>query len=97
MAAAGARKVGRRGPGGVVIRPPACVDTPQETRMGQAANSNRNASLDDRKTRAAGRNTDRKAIREAVNPPPMKGNTGGAFGGGKTAERSAKPARKRPR
>jgi hypothetical protein len=66
--------------------------------MGQAANSNRNASLDDQKIRAAGRNTDRKAIREAVDPPPpMKGNTGGAFGGGKTADRSAKQARKRPR
>ena len=51
--------------------------------MGQAANSNRNASLDDKKTRAAGRATERGEIRKAVAPPPMKGQTGGAFGAGK--------------
>ena len=56
--------------------------------MGQAANSNRNASLDDQKTRAAGRNTNRKAIREAVSPPPMKGKTGGAFGAEGNANRT---------
>ena len=65
--------------------------------MGQAANSNRNASLDDQKARAAGRNTERKAIREAVNPPTMKGKTGGAFGAEGNANRSARPARKRSR
>ena len=49
--------------------------------MGQAANSNRNASLDDKKTRAAGRSTERGEIRKAV-APPTKGQTGGAFGAG---------------
>ena len=46
------------------------------------------ASLDDQKTRAAGRNTNRKAIREAVSPPPMKGKTGGAFGAEGNANRT---------
>jgi len=57
--------------------------------MGQAANSNRNASLDDRKARAAGRNDDRKAVRDAAAAPPMKGQTGGAFGAGGKANRGA--------
>ena len=48
--------------------------------MGQAANSNRNASLDDKKQRAAGRTGEGSAIRKAVEPPPAKGRTGGAFG-----------------
>ena len=48
--------------------------------MGQAANSNRNASLDDKKNRAAGRSSERSEIRKAVEPPPAKGQTGGAFG-----------------
>ena len=55
--------------------------------MGQAANSNRNASLDERKVRAAGRNDDRRAIREAAATPPMKRQTGGAFGAGGKANR----------
>ena len=67
--------------------------------MGQAANSNRNASLDDKKIRAAGRATERGEIRKAVNTP-MKGQTGGAFGsGGKAkrapAARTSRAARKR--
>ena len=57
--------------------------------MGQAANSNRNASLDDQKARAAGRNSTRKAIREAVDPPPAKGKTGGAFGAEGRANRAS--------
>jgi hypothetical protein len=56
--------------------------------MGQAANSNRNASLDNKKSRAAGRNTDGKAIREAAGAPPMKGKTGGAFGADNNANRT---------
>ena len=56
--------------------------------MGQAANSNRNASLDDKKTRAAGRTGGRKSVREAVNPPDMKGKTGGAFGADNNANRT---------
>ena len=64
--------------------------------MGQAANSNRNASLDNKKSRAAGRTGGRQAVREAVSPPPMKGKTGGAFGADDKANRAA-PARKRVR
>ncbi len=48
--------------------------------MGQAANSNRNASLDEKKRRAAGRGEQQGSIRNAVEPPPAKGKTGGAFG-----------------
>ena len=48
--------------------------------MGQAANSNRNASLDDKKQRAAGRAGQRASIRNTVEPPTMKGKAGGAFG-----------------
>ena len=47
--------------------------------MGQAGNSNRKASLDDRKERAAGRRGEREMIKEAVKPRDMKGKTGGAF------------------
>ena len=66
--------------------------------MGQAANSHRNASLDEKKVRAAGRNTERKAIREAIDPPPAKGATGGAFGAAAAdtnprARNARKPAR----
>ena len=57
--------------------------------MGQAANSNRNAALDDKKTRAAGRNSNREAVRDAVGAPPMKGKTGGAFGADGKANRSS--------
>ena len=78
--------------------------------MGQAANSNRNASLDDKKQRAAGRTGEGSAIRKAVEPPPAKGRTGGAFGTDgrpnrapsqargevrNEAARSSRPARKR--
>ena len=48
--------------------------------MGQAGNSNRKASLDDRKERAAGRRGEREMIKAAVKPRDMKGKTGGAFG-----------------
>ena len=79
--------------------------------MGQAADSNRNASLDDKKVRAAGRTGQRQAVRDAVRPREMKGKTGGAFGGGgggdtpplakdevrAEAGRSSKAARKRSR
>ena len=53
--------------------------------MGQHANnSGRNASLDDKKGRAAGRGDDRdpmtEAIKDAVFETPAQGQTGGAFG-----------------
>ena len=55
--------------------------------MGQAGNSNRKASLDDRKERAAGRRGEREMIKEAVKPRDMKGKTGGAFGADGKANR----------
>jgi hypothetical protein len=50
--------------------------------MGQAANSNRQASLDEKKTRAAGRqgNARRMEIRDASVEEFAKGKTAGAFG-----------------
>jgi hypothetical protein len=48
--------------------------------MGQAGNSNRRASLDDQKERAAGRRGEREMIKQAVTPRDLKGQTGGAFG-----------------
>jgi hypothetical protein len=51
--------------------------------MGQASNSGRGASLDDKKRRAAGRqqnDPERAAIAEAHSPRPAKGTAGGAFG-----------------
>ncbi len=75
--------------------------------MGQAGNSNRRASLDDQKERAAGRRGEREMIKQAVMPRDTKGKAGGAFGGGaaagsnardeilRNAGRSTKPARKR--
>ena len=52
--------------------------------MGQRENSNRQASLDDEKARGQGRMEDRsperEAIKDAMDPVPMKGATGGAFG-----------------
>jgi hypothetical protein len=51
--------------------------------MGQQANSGRNASLDNRKQRAAGRqqNTpERSAIKDAAGLEKAKGKAGGAFG-----------------
>src|SRR4051812_49780957 len=59
--------------------------------MGQRANSNRNAQLDAEKERGAGRrNTrspEREAIKDAMDPVPMKGKTGGARGKDNRAER----------
>jgi len=75
--------------------------------MGQAGNSNRRATLDDRKERAAGRNNEREMIKDAVMPRDTKGRAGGAFGAGGKANRrspdaapegtgrSTRPARKR--
>jgi hypothetical protein len=51
--------------------------------MGQAANSGRNASLDEKKRRAAGRSTGSKILnplRDDALEVPAKGQTGGAFG-----------------
>jgi hypothetical protein len=51
--------------------------------MGQRANSNRNANLDEKKRRAAGRSTESKALnplRDDRLEPPAKGRTGGASG-----------------
>lgn len=51
--------------------------------MGQAANSNRQASLDEKKRRAAGRTTESKVLnplRDDATEAPAKGRTGGAFG-----------------
>jgi hypothetical protein len=52
--------------------------------MGQAANSGRRATLDDKKRRAAGRQQQQgpeaRAIREAYSELPARGRTGGAFG-----------------
>jgi hypothetical protein len=60
--------------------------------MGQAGNSNRRATLDDRKQRAAGRNNEREAIKQAVMPRDMKGKTGGAFGADGKANRRGNAA-----
>jgi hypothetical protein len=51
--------------------------------MGQQADSNRKASLDDKKERAAGReerSPQREAIKDFQQPLPAKGQTGGAHG-----------------
>ena len=52
--------------------------------MGQARNSNRNASLNDAKERAAGRlgNPVNPVDRDFDAPTPGRGRTKGAFGGG---------------
>ena len=59
--------------------------------MGQRANSNRNAQLDAEKERGAGRrktrSPEREAIKDAMDPVPMKGKTGGARGKDNRAER----------
>ena len=62
--------------------------------MGQRADSNRNAALDDQKSRAAGRRgrtgqnkAGQGQIRDAQAPHPAKGQTGGAFGKEGKAER----------
>lgn len=51
--------------------------------MGQRANNNRNASLDDKKRRMAGReekSPEVKAIHDFQKPELAKGHTGGAHG-----------------
>jgi len=48
--------------------------------MGQANNSKRNATLDERKRRAAGRDDPGKPERDAILDAPARGQTGGAFG-----------------
>ena len=50
--------------------------------MGQRANSNRHASLDEKKSRAAGRRNERgrAEIRDAMDEQFTKGKTGGATG-----------------
>ena len=50
--------------------------------MGQQANSGRNASLDDKKLRAAGRNEQNPQLNPAKDPDldvPAKGRTGGVW------------------
>jgi len=54
--------------------------------MGQAAdNRGRNASLDDKKERAAGRGA-RNTARDFDSPQPGSGRTMGAFGSGKRSQ-----------
>lgn len=66
--------------------------------MGQRANSGRNASLDDKKARMAGRGGDRTNVsRDFDSPQPGAGRTKGAFGKGGTpnpADTSPKPKQK---
>ena len=63
--------------------------------MGQAANNRgRNASLDEKKLRAAGRG-DRNAQRDFDDPQPGSGKAMGAFGGGGSAGRPRRGAGKR--
>lgn len=58
--------------------------------MGQAANNRgRNASLDSKKERAAGRGT-RATLRDFDDPQPGAGKTKGAFGGGNTRRPKSK-------
>ena len=57
--------------------------------MGQAANNaGRNASLDNKKVRAAGRGT-RAVMRDFDAPQPGAGRTLGAFGEGNTPRRKS--------
>ena len=58
--------------------------------MGQEANSNRHASLNDKKLRAAGREQNQviKQIRDREEEQFAKGKTGGAFG--KTSHRKSR-------
>ena len=58
--------------------------------MGQAANNRgRNASLDGKKERAAGRGT-RATLRDFDDPQPGAGRAMGAFGEGNTRRRKPK-------
>lgn len=52
--------------------------------MGQKANGGRQASLDEKKSRSAGRRNEagRDAILDAKDERPARGKTGGASGGG---------------
>ena len=64
--------------------------------MGQRENSNRQANLDEEKERGKGRQNDRTperaAIKDAMDPVPAKGKTGGAFGAEGKAERKGMAA-----
>ena len=66
--------------------------------MGQARNSGRNATLDEKKQRAAGRRKQRGPEREMIadwqKPLAAKGKTGGASGRGGVANRRAAPLAK---
>jgi hypothetical protein len=62
--------------------------------MGQSANNNRNANLDDKKKRAAGRSQHdpaREAIKDNQSPLPAKGKTAGATGSPEHAHDTAPP------
>jgi hypothetical protein len=71
--------------------------------MGQKADNKRNAALDEKKVRAAGRASrtgqnkpGQGQIRDAAAPQPMKGKTGGAFGKtGRAEPRARATARNR--
>jgi hypothetical protein len=65
--------------------------------MGQRANSGRNASLDDKKQRMAGRIGDRTGVsRDFDSPQPGAGRTKGAFGkGGRMHDADAPPKHKK--
>ena len=68
--------------------------------MGQAANSNRQAKLDDKKSRAAGRmcrkgqhNPEQESIRDALDVTSTRGKIDGAFGkDGRANSHLTKPA-----
>jgi hypothetical protein len=57
--------------------------------MGQAANSGRNSSLDEKKQRAAGRKQNDPS-REAITDRQEKTPVGGAFGSGDGGKRAAR-------
>jgi len=62
--------------------------------VGQAANNRgRNASLDDKKARAAGRGS-RATMRDFEDPQPESGKTMGAFGAGTTRRRKSRSAKR---
>ena len=60
--------------------------------MGQAANSGRNASLDQKKIRAAGRERS-AATRDFDAPQPGRGKAMGAFGSGATRRRKSQSSK----
>jgi hypothetical protein len=63
--------------------------------MGQASNSGRNASLDNKKLRAAGRphrnDPSQTAVDEGLSSEPDRGTTGGAFGVAATPKEPTPP------